>query len=168
MLAPYFLTDVVTPSCGIINVTVGRGPDRGAVQDANATQNFQGRMSNCECNSGLDYSQPWDSSSLTMRNDTPYLESLGRSLDDRIFVPMVDLHYIPVNRSALYPDIWVNNLTALLCKASYSVDQYRVDYTEDTRNSHIELVSQTNDTLNDFFPGDISKSVSKVFSDEKT
>ncbi|KAF1941476.1 hypothetical protein EJ02DRAFT_423042 [Clathrospora elynae] len=157
--------NVTTPSCNITNARIGTGPNHGYIQDASASQTYQNWMTNFVCNSGLDYSQPWSSrqDEKPWANDTTYLKSLDRSLDDRILVSTVDFHYTPVNSTDI-PQMWVNRLTALLCKPSYSISEYRVDYTRGTTETHMELVKETNGALTNFYPGDISKVALEIFA----
>jgi hypothetical protein len=166
--APQFMINVTTPTCNITNARIGMGPNHGYIQDENATQAYQGSMRNYVCNSGLDYSFAWGRNETycpSHCSDNPaYKQSLNRSLDDRLLVSVVDLHYTATQNTNI-PTMWVNRLTAFLCKPAYSMNDYQVTYSKDSSGSTINLVSATNTTLVGFYPGDISKSLYRVFSD---
>ncbi|OAL46685.1 hypothetical protein IQ07DRAFT_634331 [Pyrenochaeta sp. DS3sAY3a] len=168
--APQFTINITTPACNLTNVRIGYGPNHGQVENRNATQAYQGTMGNYVCNSGLDYSQPWgkSTSAYNWANGTEYLKSLNRTLDDRLVVSMIDYHMVPTNTTAGMPAMWIHQMTALLCKPKYSINEYRVDYSDNITDSHIELIRETNDALDNMYAGDISKAMYRVFSDYNT
>jgi hypothetical protein len=88
-------------------------------------------------------------------NDTTYLKSLDPTLDDRLLVTVVDFHYTPVNDTYI-PIMWVLGLTALLCKPSYSINECRVEYSKGTLDTRMELIRETDESLTNSYPSDIS------------
>jgi hypothetical protein len=162
--APQFLVNITTPSCNITNARIGTGPNHGDIQDETASQSYQGWMTNFVCNSGLDYSQPWGTrDEPPWKNDTTYLKSLNRTLDDRLLVSVVDFHHTPVNDTYI-PTMWVHNMSMLLCKPSYTINEYQVEYTKGTTDMRMDLVRETDETLKNFYPSDISKAAQQIFN----
>lgn len=116
--APYFVVNVSTDSCSIKNAIVGQGADHAFYKDNNATQNYQGRFQNFTCNTG------GDSSSQHPPNG-------NASADHRFLLSMISLQWTPHPPISESANIWVEQLTGVLCKPSYSVDRYSVSYTQD-------------------------------------
>lgn len=163
--APYFLSNISTSDCELTNVPVGTGTN-GMVRTMNNTQTYFATMSNLVCNSGVDYSTPESrGDDLAGQLDlTNYYKSLNRTLDNRIFVGLVDFHFPPNHQSEI-PGMWIHNITTMLCKPSYSVNRYHVTYHQNSTDAVIQLVQESDRQLPDYYPGDISRGVDKIFGD---
>lgn len=166
--APYFLCNISTSDCELINVPVGTGTN-GMVRTLNNTQTYYAMMSNYVCNSGVDYSTPESrGNDLAGQLDlTTYHQSLNRTLDNRMFIGMVNFHFPPNERSEI-PGMWIHNLTSMLCKPSYSVNRYHVTYHQNSTESTIELIEKTERLLPDYYPGDISRGVDDILATTRT
>lgn len=164
--APQFLINVTTPSCNIQNVRIGEGPNSGGMRNPNATQTYQAWMHHYACNTGLDTSLPYGMAGTPVANSSAWLNATtNRTLDDRIVLSVTDFRNLPQTEAVDIPPMWINSLTALLCKPSYSINKYRVSYSRNTTGSNVDFLEATNETLSNFYPGDISKALYQVYSD---
>ncbi|KAH7121184.1 hypothetical protein B0J11DRAFT_59206 [Dendryphion nanum] len=152
-----FFANITTPSCNIINPFFGVNRDRRVPWTINATQNYQSVIKRYACNSGIDYMQDGGQGTLIQ-------DKLDHTFDHRFLVAVTDLHFIRP-RNGFQPPMWVNNLTALLCRPSYSINEYRVDYSKDSNVTQVELLQTTKDTLPDFSPGDIALALDTTIND---
>ncbi|UPX20595.1 uncharacterized protein EKO05_0010823 [Ascochyta rabiei] len=53
----------------------------------------------------------------------------------------------------------------MLCKPTYSMNNYRMEYLQNSTSSVIDLINKTSDILPDLYPGDLSRGVNNVFND---
>ncbi|KAJ4315941.1 hypothetical protein N0V94_005705 [Neodidymelliopsis sp. IMI 364377] len=95
---------------------------------------------------------------------TAYYNSLNRTLDNRIFISMIDFHF-PPNEDSEITGMWINQITSMLCKSTYSINQYLVEYHQNSTRSTMDFVKKQDTTLSDFYDGDISRGVYNVFRD---
>ncbi|KAJ4345975.1 hypothetical protein N0V95_005840 [Ascochyta clinopodiicola] len=165
--APYFLSNISTPDCELLNVPIGSGSD-GMVRSENKTQTYFANIAQYVCNSGMDYSTPESRGQVVYSQTAPdltaYRDNLNKTLDSRIFISVIDFRFPPSTQSEK-PGIWIHNLTTMLCKPTYSINNYRVEYFQNSTSSVIELVNRTSDALSDLYSGDISRGVYNVFND---
>lgn len=165
--APYFLSNISTSDCELLNVPIGMGSG-GMVRTMNNTQTYSANMNQYVCNSGMDYSTPESRGQLVYSQDesdlAKYQATLNRSLDSRIFISIIDFHF-PPNKQSEIPGIWIHNLTTMLCKPAYAINNYHVEYYSNSTNSKIELVSETGRDLPGLYPGDISRGVNNIYRD---
>lgn len=165
--APYFLSNISTSDCELLNVPIGMGSG-GMVMTKNNTQTYSANMNQYVCNSGMDYSTPPSRGQMVYGQDesdlAEYYATLDRSLDSRIFISIIDFHFPPNDRSEV-PGIWIHNLTTMLCKPAYSINTYHVEYFKNSTDSKIELVNETGEDLSGLYSGDVSRGVNNVFKD---
>ncbi|KAF2703738.1 hypothetical protein K504DRAFT_495288 [Pleomassaria siparia CBS 279.74] len=165
--APCYIVNITTPTCDMINVSIAMGADHGYSNVLNATQTYQATIENYVCNSGLAYDRPHRTleDAKMYQNETLFNKSTDRTLDDRILLSMVDLRFTPTAADRAPKYMWVHNITALLCKPSYSINEYRTVYYANETGSDVELIRKTDDELDNFYTGDISKLLLKIFND---
>lgn len=156
--APFFIVNISTPGCNIENAIVAEGADHGIHNIPNATENFQGRLDNFTCSDGVDNSLPplyrpdhtntfpehrILMSMANLRWDTPS-EDIGQTIESEIST------------------WWVQNLSAVLCRPSYAVNTYRIDYTT-SRNASQDPVNavfvQNSTQLPGFTDSDLTSAV---------
>lgn len=137
--APYFIVNITTDSCHIQNAIVGEGADHGYYYNDNVNENYQGRFQNFTCNTG-------GSSSI------PYPLTGNSSSDHRFLLSMALLQWVPHLPNVESPSIWVQNLTAVLCKPTHSIDNYSVSFTQAQDSLRMQAVKKpgTNSTLKEF------------------
>ncbi|KAJ4149919.1 hypothetical protein LMH87_010693 [Akanthomyces muscarius] len=117
MLAQYFITDVNTTDCAINGVTLAGGPDHYQYNDPNATQNYQAQFEVYPCNTGWDFGK-----AEAQPDDDKAAKVFDPFADQRIFLSVTDLQISPYDKSLNAPTyMYVNEVTALLCKPSYSI-----------------------------------------------
>ena len=146
--APFFVVNITTDSCQIENAIVGEGADHGYYKDNNATQNYQGFFRNYTCNTGGDNSLEYP--------------PVGNGLTDhRFLMSMVSLRWSPHEVDEESPNIWVEQLTGILCKPRYSIDRYSVLYTQEYNAPNMQAVKipGTNSTLEGFDDEDLTLAV---------
>lgn len=143
--APYFVTNITTDSCFIKNAIVGQGADHGFYRDNNATQNYQGLFQNFTCNTGGD-----SSSRFPLDGNT--------SADHRFLLSMISLQWDSHQVNEESQNIWVKQLTGVLCKPAYSVDRYAVSYTQDQYMPKWQArkITGTNSSLKGFDNSDLT------------
>ena len=156
--APYFLVNISTPTCQIKNVRVGSGPT-GMVHTDNQTQSYGATMRLHVCNTDYDDSKPHH---MGGPNEAAYNKTFDRTLDSRILFTVVN-YGMPPTETSEKPGIWINSLTALLCKPSYTINNYRVEYAQNSTITKHSLLEKTDASLPDFHPGDISRAVDNMF-----
>lgn len=137
--APYFIVNITTGSCQIQNAIVGVGADHGYYYNDNVNENYQGRFQNFTCNTG-------GSSSI------PYPLAGNSSSDHRFLLSMALLQWVPHPPASESSSTWVKNLTAVLCKPTYSIDRYSVSYiqAQDTLRMQAVKKPSTSSTLKGF------------------
>ena len=138
MQAPFFLVNITTDSCYIKNAIIGLGAIMG-IYNNNVTQNYQGLFKNYTCNTGGD-------------NSLLYPPAGNGSTDHRFLMSVVSLQWSPHGENEESPNIWVDQLTAVLCKPTYSIDRYTVSITQDHNAPDMQAVKipRTNSTLEGF------------------
>lgn len=163
---PYFSVNITTDSCYIKNAIVGQGVDvivgyefdHGSSRNGTVTENYQGRFQNFTCNTDGDNSvldpvigKPLSGHPLNGNN----------SMDHRFLLSMAFLQWVshqvdtdpPSNWPMVeYSTISLNQLTGVLCKPSYSIDNYSISYThsQDTPRTRALQIPSTNSTLKEF------------------
>lgn len=117
MLGQYFVTDVNTSDCAIKGIPVAGGPDHYKYNDPNATQNYQAQFQVYPCNTG------WDFSRAEAKPDDPSAAKVfDPTADQRVFLSVTDIEISPYDKSLNAPTyMYVNKITAFLCKPSYGV-----------------------------------------------
>lgn len=156
--APYFLLNISTPGCNIRNAIIAKGADHGIHNVPGATENFQGHIENFTCSDGVDNSLASDN---RPDNTNGYPEH-------RVLMTMADLRWDTPSEDAgqlIETEVstwWVQNLTAILCRPSYSMSTYRVDYAA-SRNASQDPVSaiqlQNSTKLAGFTDADLGSAV---------
>lgn len=156
--APFFIVNISTPGCNIENAIVAEGADHGIHNIPNATENFQGRLDNFTCSDGVDNSQP----PLYRPDHTNTFP------EHRILMSMANLRWDTPSEDigqTVESDIstwWVQNLTAVLCRPSYAMNTYRIDYTT-SRNASQDPVNavfvQNSTQLPGFTDSDLTSAV---------
>ncbi|KZM24133.1 hypothetical protein ST47_g4710 [Ascochyta rabiei] len=138
------------------------------VRSQNTTQSYPANIAPYMCNSGMDYSSPRNHSQRVYSQNaadlTAYRQNLNKPLDSRIFISVIDFHFPPSEESEK-PGSWIHNLTTMLCKPTYSMNNYRMEYLQNSTSSVIDLINKTSDILPDLYPGDLSRGVNNVFND---
>ena len=144
---PFFLVNVTTDSCQINNAIIGEGADHGFYKNNNVTQNYQGMFQNFTCNTGADNSLQYPSNENGSAN--------------RFLLSMVSLQWNPDEVDDESSNTWVEQLTGVLCKPTYSVDKYKVSYTQELKTARMqaEKVPDTNSTIEGFGSGDLVSTV---------
>lgn len=153
VLAPYYVVNITTDSCHIKNAIVGQGAEHNYYRDNKVTENYQGRFQNFTCNTGGDSSvaHPLNGNS---------------SMDHRFLLSMAHLQWAPHAPVTMSSATWVKQLTAVLCKPTYSIDNYSVSLTPAGIVSTMQARKKpgTNSTLKDF---DDSKLIHAVLASFK-
>lgn len=134
--APYFVVNITTDSCRIKNAIVGQGADHDYYTNNTVTENYQGLFRNFTCNTG------GDSSAQHPING-------NGSMDHRFLLSMALLEWAPHMPNMQSSATWVKQLTAVLCKPTYSIDNYTVSYTNSRVTPRMEAtkIPSTNRTL---------------------
>ncbi len=137
--APYFIVNITTDSCHIRDAIVGQGADHGYYYNDNVNENYQGRFQNFTCNTGSS-------------NSIPHPINGNSSMDHRFLLSMALLQWLshkPVSESS---SAWVKQLTGVLCKPTYSIDNYSVSHAQAQDTPRIQAVKKpgTNSTLKGF------------------
>lgn len=123
MQARFFTINITTTDCFIENVIIAETANHGDFQQPNATEKLQGRIHNYTCSNSVD-----NSLASEMRPDNTYSYP-----EHRVLMTMADLQWnMPTFTAGEQTDIttpwWVSNPTAVLCRPSYAMNNYRVDY----------------------------------------
>ena len=127
--APYFVVNITTDSCHIINAIVGQGADHGYYRDNNVTENYQGLFQNLACNTGDD-----SSAQHPIKGNS--------SSDLRVLLSTAHLQWTPHLPVQEASSIWVKNLTAILCKPTYSINNYAVTYDQSETSLKMQAVKK--------------------------
>ncbi|KAF7511141.1 hypothetical protein GJ744_005372 [Endocarpon pusillum] len=125
ILAPCFSIDITTPSCNILGVPMGMGPDH-MPPETDTTSSYQGWWGNYTCNDGI------------RNSEYPYLEDPSRSSkpiipgfdDHRIVIITSLVQWTPYDRPEERRITWVQNFTAIMCKPTYSINTYSLTYSQ--------------------------------------
>lgn len=134
--APYFIVNITTDSCRIKNAIVGQGADHDYYRNNTVTENYQGLFQNFTCNTDGDSS-------------VQYPLNGNGSMDHRFLLSMALLEWAPHRPVVQSSATWVKQLTGVLCKPTYSIDNYSVSYThaQDTPRMEAVKIPGTNTTL---------------------
>jgi hypothetical protein len=165
LMAQYFYANVSTPACNITNVRLASG-SRGYVYSLNTTQNYMTTMKIFACNTDFDDSLPHDGylDFKAPDNQAAYLKTFDRKLDTRILLSLADLGMNPTKNSA-NSAIWIQDLTVLLCKPSYTLNKYLVEYAHSSSTTKFHSLRDTGISLPELYPADISRMIYNVFTD---
>ena len=150
--APYFIVNITTNSCHIQNAIVGEGADHGYYYNDNVNENYQGRFQNFTCNTGGS-------------NSIRYPLNGNSSSDHRFLLSMALLQWVPHPPASQSTSTWVKKLTAVLCKPTYSIDNYSVSYTKAQETLRMQAVKKpgTNSTMKDFYDSMLIQAVQASF-----
>lgn len=150
--APFFVVNITTDSCQIKNAIVGQGADHDYYRNNTVTENYQGLFQNFTCNTGSDSS-------------TRYPLSGNGSMDHRFLLSMALLEWAPHKPVMQSSATWVKQLTGVLCKPSYSMDNYSVSYsnTQTTPRMEATKIPGTNTTLGGIDDSMLLKAVQASF-----
>ena len=150
--APFFVVNITTESCHIKNAIVGQGADNNYYRDNDVTENYQGRFQNFTCNTGGDSS-------------ARYPLNGNSSMDHRFLMSMTHLQWAPHRPVEQSSATWVTQLTAVLCKPTYSIDNYSVSYTQTQQTPRMQAVKKpsTNSTLENFKDSNLIQAVVTSF-----
>jgi hypothetical protein len=165
LMAQYFYANVSTPACNITNVRLASG-SRGHVYSFNTTQNYMTTMKIFACNTDFDDSLPHGGylDFMAPDNQAAYLKTFDRKLDTRILLSLADLGMNPTTDSA-NSAIWIQDLTVLLCKPSYTLNKYLVEYAHNSSTTKFHSLRDTGISLPELYPADISRMIYNVFTD---
>ena len=144
--APFFLTNITTDTCNITNIIVGEGADHGFYFNNNATQTHLAYFRNVTCNTGGDDSQ---------------IYQFDNGTDHRFLMSVALLKWLPHPPEFESNWTWVEDLTVVLCKPSYSIDNYTVTYTQHDETPSVQSVKipGTNSSLEGFDDVDLTMAV---------
>lgn len=150
--APYFIVNITAGSCHIQNAIVGEGADHNYFYNDNVNENYQGRFQNFTCNTGGD-------------NSLPYPLYGNSSSDHRFLLSMALLQWTPHLPVSQPSSIWVKNLTAVLCKPIYRINNYSISYTQahDRLRMQAVIIPGTNSTLKGFDDSMLIRAVQASF-----
>lgn len=137
--APYFIVNITTDSCRIKNAIVGQGADHDYYRNNTVTENYQGLFQNFTCNTDGDSS-------------VQYPLNGNGSMDHRFLLSMALLEWAPHKPVMQSSATWVKQLTGVLCKPTYSIDNYLVSYprAQDTPRMQAVKIPNTKTTLKGF------------------
>lgn len=125
--ATFLVVNITTPSCHLHDVLVGEGishdPDH-----IGATQNYQGWWGNYTCNDGL----PSD----TLEPGTRPIRA--GFTDHRLLMSVSDVRWT----QDLPRTTWLQNLTTIMCKPTYSVSTHRVSLPQTLRDTQQPMVAE--------------------------
>ncbi|KAI9881166.1 MAG: hypothetical protein M1830_007144 [Pleopsidium flavum] len=146
--APYFVVNITTDSCHIENAIVGQGADHGYYKNDSATESYQGLFQNFTCNTGAD-------------NSLKFHPSGDSTMDHRFLLSMALLQWTPHIPVSEASHIWVKQLTGVLCKPTYSIDNYSVSYkqAQDAPTMQATKIPGTNSTLEGFDNSQLTQAV---------
>ncbi|KAF2143947.1 uncharacterized protein K452DRAFT_346624 [Aplosporella prunicola CBS 121167] len=130
--AKFYTVNITAADCKIDGAIVARTADHHYLHRENVTQNFQGNFQNYTCNDGVDNSLDED-----MRPDhTSYP-------DHRYLITMADLRWIAANGTGMDPKYyWLQSLTAVLCRPSYTMNTYLASKSVQRNNSQTTMTSK--------------------------
>lgn len=150
--APYFIVNITTDSCRINNAIVGQGADHDYYRNNTVTENYQGLFQNFTCNTDGD-------------NSAQYPLSGNGSMDHRFLLSMALLEWAPHKPVMQSSATWVKQLTGVLCKPTYSIDNYSVSYANALNAPRMEAVKipGTNTTLKGIDDSMLLKAVQASF-----
>ncbi|KAI1319490.1 hypothetical protein F5Y16DRAFT_390811 [Xylariaceae sp. FL0255] len=144
ILSSFFAVNITTPSCNLSNVIVAEGPDHNFYNQPNATRAYMGYFGDFMCDPTVDYS--------LYSEELP--QPANTTFDHRIVMSMVDLRFSKQNMSYNNPPVfYVNQLTVAICKASYTMGNYSVTYTNSTADGNsmtANLVSNSSSEIPGF------------------
>jgi hypothetical protein len=159
--AKYFVANISTPTCNITNARLASGPVN-AVYLANQTQSYQADRMIFACNTDYDDRLPHH---LGGHNAEAFKKTFDRTLDTRILLTVADFG-MPASVWSEKPNLWLNNLTALLCKPSYTVNEYVVEYAQNSTTPKLRSVRNIGSFLPGLYPADISRMIYNAFIDK--
>lgn len=155
--APEFLATIATNSCRLEKLVIAKGPSGNDFLWTNISQTYQGFWHNATC------------------NDTGESRTLVSVADLRWTVPPPEpvngypgspgLSGMPGMSTAPHNNYTVSNLTAVLCKSSYSVDRYAVSFRGHGSAMSAEVINGTASRLNNLTDADISNALRFAGSD---
>jgi hypothetical protein len=164
IMAQYFYANISTPACNITNVRLASG-SRGRVYSQNTTQSYQPTMKIFACNTDFDDSHPHDRWLPTQdpANQAAFIRSFDRKLDTRILLSLADLG-MNVPWHSENSAIWIRNLTVLLCKPSYTLNGYLVEYAQNSTTTRFRSLRNTGSSLPNLYPADFSRMIYNAFN----
>lgn len=150
--APFFVVNITTDSCQIKNAIVGQGADHDYYRNNTVTENYQGRFQNFTCNTGGDSS-------------AQYPLAGNGSMDHRFLLSMALLEWAPHKPVMQSSATWVKQLTGVLCKPTYRMDNYSVSYSNAQTTPRMEAtkIPGTNTTLKGIDDSMLLKAVQASF-----
>jgi hypothetical protein len=165
IMAQYFYANISTPACNITNVRLASG-SRGHIYSENTTQTYMPTMKILPCNTDFDDSRPHDGhlDFTDPDNAAAYGRTFDRKLDTRILLSLADLGMNVPWLSQNY-GIWIQNLTVLLCKPSYTLNEYLVEYAQNSTTTKLHSLRNTGSSLPELYPADISRMIYNAFND---
>jgi hypothetical protein len=162
--APQFAVNISTPTCNITNARVAKAP-QGFVFAHNTTQSYQTNTRILACNTDYDDARPFDHLSfLDPDNAAAYKKTFDRKLDTRILLSVTDFA-VPLSPFSEKPDLWIQDITILLCKPSYDINEYLVEYAQNSTTTKLHSLRTTGISLPELYPADISRMIYNVFTD---
>jgi hypothetical protein len=162
--APQFAANISTPTCNITNARVAKAP-HGRVFADNTTQSYQTNTRILACNTDYDDARPFDHLSfLDPDNAAAYKKTFDRKLDTRILLSVTDFA-VPLSPFSEKPDLWIQNITILLCKPTYDINEYLVEYAQNSTTTKLHSLRNTGTPLPELYPADISRMIYNVFTD---
>jgi hypothetical protein len=162
----YFFANISTPTCNITNSRLAHDYTSNRIFNPNTTQSYIPTMKFFACNTDFDDSHPHDGNleSLDPDNSAAYRRMFDRKLDTRILLSLADLGLNPHSKSS-YSFTWIQNLTVLLCKPSYTLNEYLVEYSQNSTITKLHSLRNTGSSLPGLYPADISRMIYTAFND---
>jgi hypothetical protein len=162
----YYFANISTPTCNITNARLAHDYTSSNIFNPNTTQSYIPTMKIFACNTDFDDSHPHDQWLPTVdpANQAAFKKSFDRKLDTRILLSLADLglnpHYKSINSFT-----WLQNLTVLLCKPSYTLNEYSVEYAQNSTTTKLHLLRNIGSSLPELYPADISRMIYNAFND---
>jgi hypothetical protein len=163
--AKYFVANISTPTCNITNARLANGP-LNSVYLENQTQGYDAKLKIFACNTDYDDGLPHHLGFQPRfeANAEAYKKTFDRTLDTRIMLTVADFG-MPASVWSNKPNLWLNNLTALLCKPSYTMNEYSVEYAQNSTTPKLRSLRNTGSSLPGLYPADISRMIYNAFID---
>ncbi|KAF2152720.1 hypothetical protein K461DRAFT_313355 [Myriangium duriaei CBS 260.36] len=161
LVGSLYAINITTPTCNVSDVYIGAPSYHGYMANPNVTENYQGNIANITCNDGIPAN--------AYHGDRP-----DHSLtwpDQRIILSVVRLAWLHATPSMgsqyAYKNVTVTNLTALMCKPTYTFGRYNVTYAAASNFSNPPITATLMDGKNASLPGFntsmLTASIPKIF-----
>ncbi|TDZ33421.1 hypothetical protein C8035_v011871 [Colletotrichum spinosum] len=156
ILGGFWVMNVTHPECNLTNTIVAAGPTHNTYVKPNSTQNYQGFYQDYVCNNGVDWSGPITRPTTQLRAYSDE-QLTNTSMPHRMLFTMVKLRFPPKIPMMSAPPayMYIEKMTAVLCKYDYIMSTYEVRSSTDGSQEVVRKNDSSGETANSIpgFPG---------------